>query len=204
MVFLITGKSCTGKDTLLNNIFKKYQDKFEKVIPYTTRPIRDGEIDGENYHFIESSDIVKMINKNEILEMRSYNTEHGKWYYLTKKFDDNHDKNYVCITTLEAVNSFYKHFNEQYNVKVIYLYLDDHERLLRCLQREDSQKFPNYVEMCRRFVEDTKDFKNYNVPVVGKKTYYGISLDATKSQDELVEDFVEYADYIRENNDGRG
>ena len=58
--------------------------------------------------------------------------------------------------------------------------------------------------MCRRFVEDTKDFKNYNVPVVGKKTYYGISLDATKSQDELVEDFVEYVDYIRENNDGRG
>ena len=61
MVFLITGKSCTGKDTLLNNIFKKYPDKFEKVIPYTTRPIRDGEIDGENYHFIESSDIVSSV-----------------------------------------------------------------------------------------------------------------------------------------------
>ena len=48
-IFCVMGKSATGKDT----IFQKLLDKLDlkRIIPYTTRPIRDGEVSGREYHF---------------------------------------------------------------------------------------------------------------------------------------------------------
>ena len=49
-LFYIMGKSATGKDT----IYKKIKENIDikEYVPYTTRPIRTGEKDGVDYHFI--------------------------------------------------------------------------------------------------------------------------------------------------------
>jgi guanylate kinase len=52
------------------------------------------------------------------------------------------------------------------------LQVDDHTRLERALEREGRQYEPNYSEICRRFLEDTKDFSTGNVQACGiTKTY---------------------------------
>jgi guanylate kinase len=51
-LLVIIGPSGVGKGTLIDYILKEFKDKFVFNISHTTRKIRDGEIDGVNYHFI--------------------------------------------------------------------------------------------------------------------------------------------------------
>ncbi|MBO5413075.1 MAG: guanylate kinase, partial [Clostridia bacterium] len=46
----IMGKSSTGKDT----IYKRLKDKIDTnvYVPYTTRPMREGEQEGREYYFL--------------------------------------------------------------------------------------------------------------------------------------------------------
>ena len=49
-IFYLMGKSASGKDT----IFKKIREvcpELDTIVLYTTRPMRDGETDGVEYHF---------------------------------------------------------------------------------------------------------------------------------------------------------
>ena len=45
--------------------------------------------------------------------------------------------------------------------------LEDGERLQRALDREKSQEFPRYEEMCRRFLADSKDFMDERIVQAG-------------------------------------
>ena len=49
-IFYIMGKSATGKDTVFKELLKR-RPELTTVVPYTTRPIREGETDGVEYFF---------------------------------------------------------------------------------------------------------------------------------------------------------
>ena len=51
-IFYLTGKSCAGKDSIYNILIKDEELGLRPIIRYTTRPIRDGEVDGVTYHFV--------------------------------------------------------------------------------------------------------------------------------------------------------
>jgi guanylate kinase len=50
---VLSGPSATGKSTIVKELVAHHN--FERVVPYTTRPIRvkDGEVDGVMYHFVD-------------------------------------------------------------------------------------------------------------------------------------------------------
>ena len=47
---IISGRAASGKDFLRNHLVKAHQ--LEQEVSLTTRPMRDGEINGETYHFV--------------------------------------------------------------------------------------------------------------------------------------------------------
>ena len=47
-MIVILGKTCSGKDTVVNRLIEKYE--YERIISYTTRPKRKGEIQDKTYH----------------------------------------------------------------------------------------------------------------------------------------------------------
>ena len=49
----------------------------------------------------------------------------------------------------------------------IYIEVEDGQRLLRAVQREQMQSSPKYEELCRRFLADTKDFSEENLRKAG-------------------------------------
>ena len=49
-LLVLMGKSCSGKDTIANELVNKHG--YESLVSYTTRPMRDGEIQDQTYHFI--------------------------------------------------------------------------------------------------------------------------------------------------------
>lgn len=79
-VFIISGPSGSGKDTLLIELFKKHKDiKFS--ISSITRPMREGEVEGEKYNFISRDKFEQMIKDDLLLE---YNVYAGNYYGTPK------------------------------------------------------------------------------------------------------------------------
>lgn len=75
-LFIISGPSGSGKDTVLGEVLKTYPDlKFS--ISSITRPMREGEKEGEKYHFISREEFEDMIKNDRLLE---HNVFVGNYY----------------------------------------------------------------------------------------------------------------------------
>ena len=81
MIFVISAPSGAGKTTLINRLLKT-ESSFMFSISTTTRPVRQGEIDGVNYHFVSKEDFCRMIENDEFLEWAEV---YGNYYGTTKK-----------------------------------------------------------------------------------------------------------------------
>ena len=81
MIYYLMGKSASGKDSIFHKLLEK--GHFQRLIPYTTRPMREGEAEGQEYHFISEEEFEKLISTGEMAEYRVYDTVFGKWYYGT-------------------------------------------------------------------------------------------------------------------------
>ena len=183
-IFCVMGKSATGKDT----IFEKLLDKLDlkRIIPYTTRPIRDGEVSGREYHFCTEHDVTRLEAEGRIVELRTYHTVYGLWHYFT--VDDGNiqleKESYLLIGTLEAYTKMRDYFGAE-KVVPIYIEVEDGERLLRAIAREKEQDVPKYEEMCRRFLADAKDFSEENLKAAGiERRFLNLKLEDTMTEIE--------------------
>lgn len=187
-IFCVMGKSSSGKDTLYQMLKKEL--KFDSIVPYTTRPIREGETDGVEYHFVTEEEVAELEEAGKIIELRAYNTVHGIWKYFTAddaQIDLEH-RNYLMIGTVEAYEKLKAYYGEEHLVP-IYIEVDDGIRLQRALNREKLQEQPKYAEMCRRFLADEVDFSEEKLAEAGiEKRFVNKTLDETKQ---------ELMDYIR-------
>lgn len=162
-IYCVMGKSSSGKDTVYKKLKEQYKE-FRLIVPYTTRPIREGEKDGVEYYFVSEDRFCEMKKSKKVIEARSYNTKCGIWTYFTAD-DGQIDLNasdYLLIGTLVSYRALRKYFGESYIVP-IYLEVEDGLRLVRALERERRQDEPKYAEMCRRFLADEEDFSEENL-----------------------------------------
>ena len=81
LLIVISGPSGVGKDALLHGM-RKSSLPLHFVVTVTTRPRRQGEIDGGDYHFISKSDFEQMIEKRELLEWANV---YGNFYGVPKR-----------------------------------------------------------------------------------------------------------------------
>ena len=164
-IYVLMGKSATGKDTIYKKILENERLHLQEVVTYTTRPIRENETEGVEYHFVDKEFFERCKEKNNIIEYRMYNTVHGPWYYFMVndgQIDLQSEKKYIIIGTLESYEQIRRYYGKEV-VKPIYIEIDDGERLTRALKREKEQSTPKYEEMCRRFLADSKDYSEENL-----------------------------------------
>lgn len=79
-VFIISGPSGSGKDTLMKKIFEKAPDILFSISSIT-RPMRVGEVEGEKYNFVSRERFEEMIANDELLE---HNVFVGNYYGTPK------------------------------------------------------------------------------------------------------------------------
>lgn len=183
-IYVVMGKSASGKDTIYKRLLAEEILSLKKIVPYTTRPIRQDETNGVEYFFVTKEELKDLKEQGKIIECRCYNTIYGKWYYFTA--DDGRidlDKeDYLMITTLEGYEKIRNYYGEN-RVIPIYIEVEDGLRLERALKRERQQTIPKYKEMCRRFIADSEDFSETNLETQKiKKRYMNIDFELCLSK----------------------
>lgn len=172
-VFYIIGKSSSGKDTIYKRLLR--ETSLKPIVPYTTRPMREGEMEGVNYFFVSS--VEEMKSRGKIIESRSYNTKLGVWTYATVD-DGQIDLSTNSYLTIGTISSYCKVKDYLKDVLPIYIEVDDGIRLERALSRERSEKNPKYAEMCRRYLADEEDFSKEKLEVLNlEKVFKNIDLN---------------------------
>lgn len=163
-IFIVMGKSATGKDTIYKRLLECDDINLKTAVMYTTRPIRVGEVDGVEYHFVDEEKLQMLSDSKKIIEHRSYHTVHGEWHYFTVNDGQINleEANYLMIGTLETYEQIREYFGKD-KVVPIYLEVEDGIRLMRAIKREQIQGQPKYAEMCRRFLADEEDFSDSNL-----------------------------------------
>ena len=168
-IFLLMGKSTSGKDTIYKNLITDGDLALKKVVPYTTRPMRDGETDGVQYFFRDEEGYLDLKGQGRIIEERTYYTHYGEWRYFTVddgQIDLGNGSNYLVIGTLESYCSFRDYFGKD-NVIPLLIDVEARIRLERAMKREEEQEHPKYDEMCRRFLADEEDFDEAKIKEAG-------------------------------------
>lgn len=178
-IYYVMGKSSSGKDTIYKELLGDPGLDLKTIVLYTTRPIRFGEHDGVEYHFTDEATMREFEKQGKIVEMRCYDTVHGKWYYFT--VDDGQvdlsKRSYVGLGTLESYRAMCEYYGKDVMVP-LYIEVEDGVRLERALYREKQQRSPKYAEMCRRFLADINDFSEENIKKCGiEKRYHNNILE---------------------------
>ncbi len=191
-IFYVMGKSASGKDTIYKRL-REELPQLKTVVPYTTRPIREGETDGVEYHFTTEEDLKRKKEEGRIIEMRTYQTVFGPWSYATVQDGQIalEENSYLLIGTLESYRNTRAYFGARALVP-LYIEVEDGERLTRAITRERQQKSPNYEEVCRRFLADAADFSEEKLREAGIEKRYE-NRDFSECIRVLLDEIAHYA-----------
>ena len=147
ILVILCGASASGKTTLANYIVE-HTNNFTKLITYTTRPPRPGEVDGVDYYFLTNEKFDELKNAGFFIEYAKYRD----WQYGTGvNFDKNENK--IVVLTPAGARAFLNNGDLKDQVRVIYLDVDRRSRLIKLLSRGD-----NIEEAYRRNLSDVGMF----------------------------------------------
>ena len=187
-IYCIMGKSSSGKDTIFKLLLGREDLQLNRIVSYTTRPIRSNEKPGEEYNYVSIQEKDKLLDEGKVIEIRKYDTVHGPWFYFT--VDDGQidlkSNDYLIIGTVESFVKIRDYYGEDV-VLPIYIEVDDGLRLSRALERERQQASPKYEEMCRRFLADQQDFSEDNLKAARVSNLFNNDEDSVKTSEEIAQ-----------------
>ena len=84
-IIVISAPSGAGKTTLCNELQRR-KPHIKFSVSCTTRPKREDEVDGANYHFLSPQEFTEKVQNNEFVE---YENVHGYYYGTLRKTLEN-------------------------------------------------------------------------------------------------------------------
>jgi guanylate kinase len=142
-MIVLVGESASGKSSIEKYLVENYD--YNKIVSYTTRSPRKGEVDGVDYHFISVDKFKSLKKQGFFAESAIYNN----WYYGIAKEDCTDDK--VVVLTPHGLRQVSKLPN--IDVVSFYINVPRRDRLIKILQRGDD-----IDEACRRSLSDRGQF----------------------------------------------
>ena len=144
-VVAFVGKSGAGKDYCAKKFVAENPEDTHFIVSSTTRPKRDYEQEGVDYHFLTEREFAAAT----FVETASFNG----WHYGTRLGDLRLDRINVGVFNPTGIKSLAAQDNIL--LHIVYVKASDKTRLLRQLNREEE---PNVKEIIRRFATDEADF----------------------------------------------
>ena len=179
-IVLIYGESASGKSAIKRAIMRLRPD-YNDVRTSTTRPIREGEVDGVDYNYYDDMTMASKIMADEMAECVSFRD----WVYGTEYSALIDDKINIGVWNPEGVETL--NDDDEIQCLNIYIYSSAKVRIIRSLNREVN---PDVGEVVRRYATDLKDFEGFSPGF-----YHAvIHNDGSKSIDTLAKEVIEKID----------
>ena len=126
-MILLVGESASGKSAIEKQLVNY---GYSKIVSYTTRPMREGEVNGIDYHYISEEDFLYHLKINFFAEYTIYNG----WYYGIAHEDclDNS----VVVVEPHGFRQLLKIPN--LHIKSFYIQVPERVRLKRMVDRGDN------------------------------------------------------------------
>lgn len=163
---ILCGKSAVGKDTVQKEL---EQRGFGRVISATTRPMREGEQDGVEYHFMTDEQFNQLLKEDGFIENVQFN---GNQYGCPKSSVDSSQQQSIVLE-LHGARAFMEMLGRE-NIFIVSLELPESVRKQRAEQRSpitdeewakrcasDAERFPE-AEIC--------DLANFRLTATGTVT----------------------------------
>ena len=188
-IIAIMGEAGTGKDSLMQEILK-LEPMFHEIISCTTRPMREGEVEGVNYYYYTPEQFGDRVLHDEMLECTVFND----WFYGTSYDSVRSDCINIGVFNPTGIGSLMA--RSDVDLKVIRVVAEDKTRLLRQLNREE---WPDVREIVRRFHADWMDFDGIDEDIPALKIFNGKGADLTACANYVL---AELTPWLRK--DGKG
>ena len=191
MIIVLVGKTASGKTTVANELCKNHG--YKRIITYTTRPMRDNEVQDVDYHFISDEQFNKMVENNEFTEYKRYNTAHGVWSYgsVVTSEQELSDDCYVIILTPQGLRDLSKRMSRYI---AFYLNVSLESQFERLKKRGDEEQ-----QIIKRLQNDAKDFENV-FDIVDYNFYTDVLSSSPQRVANMIRNFISdsITDYLME------
>lgn len=174
-IIALIGEAGSGKDTIMQRILAE-RPNLHEIISCTTRPKREGEVEGVNYYYLTPEQFADKVVHDEMLEATCFND----WFYGTSYDSLRSDILNIGVFNPTGIESLLH--SKNVSVQIFYIKASGKNRLLRQLNREND---PDINEIIRRYKTDYEDFydldfdyielKNDNLEDLDKAIFYIIS-----------------------------
>jgi len=191
LIVVLSGPSGCGKSTILKSVLES-SEKNRLSISATTREMRDGEVDGEHYYFMDKNEFDSQIENREMLE---YATYCGNMYGTPKKYVESMcDMGYNVILEIEVAGAMQiKHRYD--NALMIFLMPPSFDELKNRLIGRSTESETIIKERLEVAVKEIKAAVQYDYVVINDDIDSCVDLinniiDVRKYTTKHMEDFV--------------
>ena len=150
MLVILSGVAGAGKDTIKKELIKRMED-VESLPSYTSRQMREGNVEDNTYHFITKKQAKKMIENKELYE---YDIHHNNYYGTSRKLLNEKIKSGKIIVKDIDVNGT-EHLKEllgkDTKVVTIFLRVPKEELRIRLENRIDKPSPEEIILRLNRF-----------------------------------------------------
>ena len=150
MLVILSGVAGAGKDTIKKELIKRMED-VESLPSYTSRQMREGDVEGGTYHFVSKEEFEKMLENGEFYE---YDVHHNNYYGTSRKLLNEKIKSGKIIVKDIDVNGT-EHLKEllgkDTKVVTIFLRVPKEELRIRLENRIDKPSPEEIILRLNRF-----------------------------------------------------
>jgi guanylate kinase len=162
-VVVIAGPAGSGKDSIVQGVLKRCSNA-TLMVTATTRPMRPGEVEGVNYHYLTNEKFLEELAAGNILE--HYHREDTDTYYGTYKpdIDSRIESGNVVFAVIQIVGA--KYLKEHYDATTIFIMppsLDVLERRVRSRAPMSDLEWQERLAHTHREVTEDSPFYDYRI-----------------------------------------
>lgn len=161
-LFVVSGPSGTGKDTVVACLLKKHPE-IQHTVSATTRAPREGEKDGINYHFMTVADFESHLAQDQIVEHTCYC---GNYYGTLRSEIEarmEHGIPVILVIEVEGAGNIKKMYPGATTVFILPPSMEELERRLRNRGTENEETIQRRLTRAKTEIADSAAYDEHVV-----------------------------------------
>ncbi len=162
-LIIISGTTCAGKGAVIELLLQRNKN-LSLSISYTSRGMRDGEVNGKNYYFVTKEEFENKIKREEFLE---YAYVHNSNYYGTPKAEIKElldsGKDVILEIEVQGAGKVKELFPETILIFIMAPSMEEIKRRIKARGQETNEQI---IDRFRTAYKEINEIPKYNYVVV--------------------------------------